>query len=82
MNFKVGPFLQYVHLEPIRTGVFQRQSLKKFAFRVKSSDSIFFLLGLSPIVNKFDIKSFSFLRSPLRGKYCLNHLEILKRHKK
>ena len=28
---------------------FSRQSLKKFTFRVKSSDSIFFLLGLSPI---------------------------------
>ena len=30
---------------------FPRQSLKKFTFRVKSSDSIFFLLGLSPIIN-------------------------------
>ena len=30
---------------------FPRQSLKRFTFRVKSSDSIFFLLGLSPIVN-------------------------------
>ena len=28
-----------------------RQSLKRLNFRVKSSDSIFFLLGLSPIVN-------------------------------
>ena len=25
--------------------------IKRFTFRVKSSDSIFFLLGLSPIVN-------------------------------
>ena len=29
---------------------FLRQSLKIFTFRVKLSDSIFFLLGLSPIV--------------------------------
>ena len=29
---------------------FQRQSRKRFSFRVKLSDSIFFLLGLSPIV--------------------------------
>ena len=29
---------------------FPRQSLKRFTFRVKLSDSIFFLLGLSPIV--------------------------------
>ena len=53
-----------------------RQSLKRFTFCVKSSDSIFFLLGLSPIVNWFDIKSLS------RGKYCLIHLEIVKRPKK
>ena len=32
---------------------FPRQSLRKFSF----CDSIFFLLGLSPIVNYFDIKS-------------------------
>ena len=31
--------------------IFQRQSLERFIFRVKSSDSIFFLLGLFPIVN-------------------------------
>jgi hypothetical protein len=31
--------------------LFPRQSLKNFSFRVKSSDLIFFLLGLSPIVN-------------------------------
>ena len=30
---------------------FPRQSLKRFTFRVKSNDSIFFLLGLSPIAN-------------------------------
>ena len=36
---------------------FPSQSLKKFTFRVKLSDSIFFLLGLSPIVKKFDMKS-------------------------
>ena len=30
--------------------IFPRQSLKRFTFRVKISDSIFFLLGLSPIV--------------------------------
>ena len=45
-----------------------RQSIKKFTFCVKSSDLIFFLLGLSPIVNL----------SLLRGKYCLISLEIVK----
>ena len=30
--------------------IFPRQSLKRFTFRVKLSGSIFFLLGLSPIV--------------------------------
>ena len=38
-----------------------RQSLKRFIFRVKSSDSIFLmLLGLSPIVSLFDVISKSF----------------------
>ena len=40
---------------------FPRQSLKRFTSYVKLSDTIFFLLGLSPIVNKFDIKSKPFL---------------------
>ena len=31
--------------------LFLRQNLKKFIFRVKLSDLIFFFLGLSPIVN-------------------------------
>jgi hypothetical protein len=44
----------------LTTGTFPRQSLKRFTSRVKSSDSIFFLFGFSPIVNKFDIKSKSF----------------------
>ena len=38
---------------------FPRQSLKRFTFRVKSSDSIFFL-GFSPIVNEFYIISKSY----------------------
>ena len=33
--------------------------LKRYTFRIKLSDSIF-LLGLSPIVNYFDMKSKSF----------------------
>ena len=37
--------------------IFPHQSLKRFTFRVKSSDSIFFLLDLSSIVNWFYIKS-------------------------
>ena len=41
--FLLGNFIQ------VRIKVFPRQSLKKFNFRVKSSDSIFFLLG--PIFN-------------------------------
>ena len=36
---------------------FPRQSLKRCTVRVKSSDSIFFLLGITPIINQFDIKS-------------------------
>ena len=39
-----------------KINIFPRQSLKRFTFRVKLSDSMFFLLGLSPNVNKFDIK--------------------------
>ena len=50
---------------------FPRHSLKRFTFRVKLSDSIFFLLGLSPIVKLIS-----------RGKYCLIHLEIVKIPKK
>ena len=57
---------------------FARQSLKKNTFRVKSSNSIFFLLGLSSIVNYFDIKS-KFFEVVLRGKYYLINLEIVKR---
>ena len=60
--------------------LFPRQSLKRFTFRVKSSDSTFFLLGLSPIVNKFDKKMNLF--KPFSGKFCLIHLEIVKRPKK
>ena len=59
--------------------MFPRQSLKRFSFRVKSGGSIFFLLGLSPIVNKFYIKS-NFL-SLLCVIYCLIHLEIVNRPK-
>ena len=34
-----------------KLNIFPRQSLKIFTFRVKSSDTIFLLLGLSPVVN-------------------------------
>ena len=60
---------------------FLRQSLKKNTFRVKLSDSIFFLLGLSPIVKLIWHEKQIFL-SILCGKYCLIHLEIVKRLKK
>ena len=60
--------------------LFPRQSLERFTSRVKSSDSIFFLLGLSPIVNYFEIESKSL--SIFRGRYCFIHLEILQRPKK
>ena len=59
--------------------VYPRQSLKRFSFRVKLSDSIFFLLGLSPIVKLIEKQIFL---SILRGKYCLIHLQIVKRPKK
>ena len=39
---------------------FSRQRLKIFTFRVKLSDSIFFLLGLSSIVKLINMKSKSF----------------------
>ena len=58
-----------------------RQSLKRFAFRVKLSNSIFFLLGLSPIVKLIWHEKQIFL-SIVCGKYCLIHLEIVKRPKK
>ena len=60
---------------------FLLQSLKRFTFRVKSSDSIFFLLGRSPIV-KLIWNEKQILLSILRGKYCLIHLEIVKRPNK
>ena len=47
-----------------------RQRPKIFIFCFKSSDTIFFLLSLSPIVNKFQLL-----------KYCLINLEIVKRLK-
>ena len=50
-------------------------------FHVKLSDSIFFLLGLSPIV-KLIWHENQFFLSILRGKYCLIHFEIVKRPKK
>ena len=58
-----------------------RQSLKRFAFRVKLSDSVFFLLGLSPVVKLILYEKQIFL-SILRGKYYLIQLEIVKMHKK
>ena len=60
---------------------FSRQSLKIFTVRVKLSDSIFFLLGLSPIV-KLIWHEKQFFLILLRGKYCLIHLEIVKRPNK
>ena len=60
---------------------FPCQSLKRFAFRVKLSDLIYFLLGLSPIVKLIWHEKQIFL-SILCGKYCLIHLEIIKRRKK
>ena len=60
---------------------FPRQSLKIFTFRVKLSDSICFLLGLSPIVKLIRHEK-QILLSILRRKYCLIHLEIVKKPKK
>ena len=40
----------YFHVNLLTYNPFPRQSLKRFTFRVKLSDSIFFLFGLSPIV--------------------------------
>ena len=59
---------------------FPRQSLKIFTFRVKLSYSIFFLLGLSPIVKLILHEKLIFL-SISRGNYCLIHLDIVKRPK-
>ena len=61
--------------------IIPRQSLKRFTFRVKLSDSIFFLLGLSPIFKLIWHEKQIFL-SILRGKYYLNDLENVKRPKK
>ena len=59
---------------------FPRQSLKRFTFCVKSSDSIFFLFGflLSSINWTWKVN----LLSLSRGKYCLIHLKMVKRPKK
>jgi hypothetical protein len=61
--------------------IIPHQSLKIFTFRVKLSDSIFFLLGLSPIFKLIWHEKQIFL-SILRGKYYLNDLENVKRPKK
>ena len=42
--------LKYISRHILFKNIFPRQSLKIFTFRVKLSDSIFFLLGLSPTV--------------------------------
>ena len=55
--------------------IFPCQNLKRFAFRVKLSDSIFFLLDLSLIVKLIHKKQ---IFKHLREKYCLIHLEIVK----
>ena len=60
---------------------FPRQSIKRFTFRFKLSDLIFFLLGLFPIVKLISHENQIFL-SILRGKYYLIQLEIVKRLKK
>ena len=61
---------------------FPRQILKIFTFRVKLSDSIFFLFWLSHIVKLIWHEKKIFLNLLLRVKYCLIHLEIIKRPKK
>ena len=38
-------------IETHQNPIFPRQSLKRYTFCVESTDSIFFLLGLTPIVN-------------------------------
>ena len=59
---------------------FPRQNLKRFTFGVKLSDSIFFLLGLSPIFKLIWHEKQIFF-SLFRGKCCLFPLEIVKRPK-
>ena len=54
---------------------FPRQSLKRFISRVRLSDSIFFLLGLSPMVKLIWHEKQIFLS-------ILRHLEIVLRPKK
>ena len=52
MEFKINNFFcHYDGKDGIAKKFFPRQSLKRFTFCVKLSDSIFFLLGLSPTVN-------------------------------
>ena len=60
---------------------FLRQSLNMFTFHIKLGDSIFFLLGLSPIVKLILYEKKNVL-SLLCGKYFLIHLEIIKISKK
>ena len=73
---------EILYTDPRKKIHFHIKALKFwFTFRVKLSDSIFFLLGLSPIVKLIWHEKQIFL-SILLGKYCLIHLEIVKRHKK
>ena len=38
MNFKVGQFLQYVHLKPIRTGMIASLPVLQFSFLSNNKD--------------------------------------------
>ena len=57
---------------------FPRQSLEKITFCVISSDSIFFLFGISPIARQLISHKKQILLSLSRGKYCFIHLENCK----
>ena len=54
--------------------MFPRQSLEIFTFRVKLSDSIFFLLGHSPIVKLIKVHIFR----PFTWKILFNSLRTCK----
>ena len=67
----------YPYIIKILKNIFPRQSLKRFTFHVKSNDSIFFLLGLSPIAINLTFKVNLF--KPFMWKILFNSLRKLQR---
>ena len=64
---------------PLDSSVYKNEYVKALKYLLFVSNQVtkfFFLFGLSPVVNKFDIKRN--LMKPFTGKYCLINLKNCK----